>query len=85
MRNDEGKHGRPKKVEEKKGGDLDRPLWGAEAIGLAANILDEDGNVDQRATYYALENGYIDASKAGRQYVSTERRILRSLGALPRE
>jgi hypothetical protein len=39
--------------------DLDRPLWGAQAIGREANILDEDGNVDTARVYYVLENGYL--------------------------
>jgi hypothetical protein len=55
--------------------DPDRPIWGAEAIGREANILDEDGNVDLRKTYYKLEKGYLDADKNGREWVTTPRRL----------
>jgi hypothetical protein len=44
---------------------LDRRLIGAKAIGEEAEIFDKDGNVDTAATYYALENGYLDAGKFG--------------------
>jgi hypothetical protein len=54
---------------------LDRPLYGARPIGKAAHIVDDKGKVDVRKTYYALEQGYIDASKYGRRWVSTLRRI----------
>ena len=57
---------------------LDTPLYGAEAIGRAAHLLNEDGDVDTRNTYYVLERGYIDADKFGRQWVSTPRRIRRA-------
>ena len=55
--------------------DLDRPLYGAAAIGREAGILDEDGNVDLDKVYYYLANGYLSASKFGRQWLSTPRRI----------
>jgi hypothetical protein len=56
---------------------IDRPLYGAEPIGREAHIFDEDGDVDLRRTYYALEKGYIPADKFGRVWVSTPRRIRR--------
>ena len=59
--------------------DLDRPVWGAMKIGRIAGIVDENGNVDRQQVYYAVHKGYLDASKAGRQLVTTPRRILRSL------
>ena len=55
--------------------DPDDAVHGAEAIGKVAGLFDEDGNVDLRRTYHALERGYIDASKFGRLWVSTRRRI----------
>jgi hypothetical protein len=58
--------------------DLDRPLWGAEAIGREARLLDKAGNVDTRKTYYGLENRYLDADKYGQLWVSTPRRIRRA-------
>ena len=49
---------------------LDKFIYGAEPIGLEANIVKEDGTVDLRATYHALEMGYIDADKFGRKWRS---------------
>jgi hypothetical protein len=67
---------------------LDRFLYGGEAIGREADIyetdedgeivLDENGKpkVDLRKVYHALERGYIDADKFGpRIWRSTPRRI----------
>jgi hypothetical protein len=48
--------------------DLDRPIWGVEAIAAAANLT-------PRQTYHALERGYLPASKAGRKWVTTPRRL----------
>jgi hypothetical protein len=55
--------------------ELDLPLWGAEAIGRAANILTKDGKVDLRRTYYKLEEGHLPADKCGRDWVTTPRRL----------
>jgi hypothetical protein len=55
--------------------ELDRPLYGAEAIGREAEMLDGKGKVDLNRVYYALERGHIDASKFGRVWVTTRRRI----------
>jgi hypothetical protein len=55
--------------------DLDQPIWGAEAIGREANIVDDDGNVNLRKTFYQLENGLLPATKVGRLWASTRRRI----------
>jgi hypothetical protein len=57
---------------------LDQPLYGAESIGRAAHLFDDAGNVDVKRAYYVLERGYIDASKIGRQWVTTMRRIRRA-------
>jgi hypothetical protein len=57
--------------------DLDRPLWGAEQIGRAAGLLNDDGTVDLRKVYYHLENKHLPADKAGKQWISSTRRILR--------
>jgi hypothetical protein len=62
--------------------DLDSFIYGAEPIGLEANLVKDDGSVDLRATYHALERGYIDADKFGRKWRSTPRRI-RSSGTAP--
>jgi hypothetical protein len=64
---------------------LDRVLWGAEAIGREAGCFKKDGEVDVRKAFYLLEKGYVDANKVrdlegkGRQWVSTPRRIRHSL------
>jgi hypothetical protein len=55
--------------------DLDLPVWGAEPIG---QIIGRD----ERQTFHLLENALIDATKVGRQWVSTPRRLLKSIGAL---
>jgi hypothetical protein len=49
--------------------DLDRPLWGVEAI----RRVTRDRTV--RQTYHRLETGVYPASKAGRIWVSTRRRL----------
>jgi hypothetical protein len=48
--------------------DLDKPLWGAAAIGA---------EIDKTAsqTFHLLEAGYLPATKVGRQWVSTKRRL----------
>ena len=56
---------------------LDKPVRGAAAIARVANLLTENGEPDERAAYYALESGHIDASKEGRKWISTARRILK--------
>ena len=48
--------------------ELDRPIWGVEAIAAAANLT-------PRQTYHALERGYLPASKAGRKWFTTRRRL----------
>jgi hypothetical protein len=48
--------------------DLDRPIWGVKAIAVAANLT-------ERQAYHALEKGYLPASKAGRKWVTTHRRL----------
>jgi len=55
----------------------DRVLWGAKAIGREANVIDADGNVNERRAYYLLEAGLLPASKTGRSWTSTPRRIRR--------
>jgi hypothetical protein len=48
--------------------ELDVPLWGAVAIGLAINR-------SPRQTVYMLERGLIPASKVGKSWVTTPRRL----------
>jgi hypothetical protein len=55
--------------------DLDMPRWGAEAIGRDAGLVNDDGTVNLRAVYYALEQGHLPATKVGKRWVSTRRRI----------
>jgi hypothetical protein len=56
---------------------LDAPMWGAEAIGREANVVDEDGNVNLRKVYHLLENELLPATKVGKIWTSTKRRIRR--------
>ena len=54
--------------------DLDRPIWGAEAIGRVINRT-------QAQAFHLLQHRRLDADKAGHTWVSTPRRLLKSLGA----
>jgi hypothetical protein len=56
---------------------LDTPVYGAVAIAQILNLRDENGDPDGRRAYYGLERGYFDASKIGRVWTSTRRRLLR--------
>ena len=47
---------------------LDAPIWGVKAIAAASNLT-------LRQTYHALERGYLPASKAGRKWFTTPRRL----------
>jgi hypothetical protein len=60
--------------------ELDRPIFGAIAIARAANLVDRKGRVEIRKAYRALKLGRIPASKFGREWVSTQRRILNAFG-----
>ena len=48
--------------------DLDRPLWGARAIG-------KEIGKGPRAVYHLAEAGLLDVDKCGHQLVSTPRRL----------
>lgn len=56
---------------------LDRPLWGARQIAIEANILDDDGQPDLRRAFYLLESGHLPATKVGRSWCTTPRRLRR--------
>ena len=60
--------------------DLDALIWGAEKIAVAANLVDQRGEPDLNRAYYLLKHKLLPASKAGKTYVSTLRR-LRALGS----
>jgi hypothetical protein len=53
----------------------DNILWGAEAIGREANILDEHGNVELPKVFRLLELGRLPGKKNGRLWVSTKEAI----------
>jgi hypothetical protein len=55
--------------------DLDRPLWGGRAIATAAGVLDENGQPDVKRAYKMLQRGALPASKVGKLYTSTIRRL----------
>jgi hypothetical protein len=57
--------------------DLDKPGYGAKWVAEVLNLLDEDGEPDERKAYYVLEKGYADADKMGRIWTSTRRRLLK--------
>jgi hypothetical protein len=40
-------------------------------------VVNEDGNVDLRKVFYLLENGLLPATKVGKRWASTKRRIRR--------
>jgi hypothetical protein len=48
--------------------DLDRPLWGAEEIGAEIKK-------SVKATFHLLAHGRIPATKVGKQWVTTKRRL----------
>jgi hypothetical protein len=62
--------------------DPDQLVHGAEEIAKVLNLIDEDGQPDTRRAFYMLERGYVDATKLGRQWCSTRRRLLAGLVAL---
>jgi hypothetical protein len=55
--------------------DLDANIWGAAAIAVAANVVDEQGQPDMDKAYYLLKRKLLPASKVGKVYVSTLRRL----------
>ena len=55
---------------------LDMPIRGARAIAEALRLYDEDGKPDSRAAYYGLEAGHYDATKRGKKWETTLRRLL---------
>jgi hypothetical protein len=56
--------------------DLDTPIYGAKIIAVILNLVDENGEPDERKAYHALASGYIDADKFGRVWTTTRRRAL---------
>jgi hypothetical protein len=57
---------------------LDRPIWGAEAIGRVISRSESE-------TFHLLSHGHLDASKVGGRWTSTPRRLLNSLREGARE
>jgi hypothetical protein len=55
---------------------LDQPGYGARFVATVLNLRDEDGALDLDRAYYLLQNGQADASKVGRIWTSTPRRLL---------
>ena len=55
--------------------DLDRPVWGAREF---APILRRT----ERQVHYLLERGLLDASKTGKFWTSTKRRLLGRFGGV---
>jgi hypothetical protein len=46
-------------------------IWGAANIGRAAGIVDENGEVDLRKTFWQLESGNLPGRKIGRRWISS--------------
>jgi hypothetical protein len=55
--------------------DPDTPVWGAHDIALAAGVVDKKGKARTRAAYHLLETGRLPATKIGKLWVSTARRL----------
>jgi hypothetical protein len=55
--------------------DIDVPIWGARAIAVAAGLVDKRGKPRDRAAYHLLAAGRLPASKVGKSYVTTVRRL----------
>jgi hypothetical protein len=55
---------------------LDTPVRGAAEIAKVLGLKNKDGTPDKRAAFYGLEHGHYDATKRGRQWESTRRRLL---------
>jgi hypothetical protein len=53
--------------------DPDAPLWGAEAMAPVINRT-------KRQVHHLLETGQLDATKTAKIWVSTPRRLLKSVG-----
>lgn len=53
---------------------IDRPVWGAEAIGRVIGRSEAE-------TFHLLSAGHIDANKIGGRWTSTPRRLLSSLNS----
>jgi hypothetical protein len=50
-------------------------LRGAKQIGAYVDLRDDDGKVDERATYYLLEKGLLPAFKQGGIWITTKARL----------
>jgi hypothetical protein len=50
-------------------------LWGAKQIGAFMGLFDENGEVDEKRTYWMLERGYIPAGKRGAIWTASRRRL----------
>jgi hypothetical protein len=55
--------------------DVDANIWGAADIARAANVVDENGEPDMDRIYYLLQRKLLPATKVGKGYVSTLRRL----------
>jgi hypothetical protein len=54
---------------------LDLPIWGAKNIAVAANLLNEKGEPDERKAFHLLQTGALPATKISDTWVSTPRRL----------
>lgn len=56
--------------------DPDQPVHGAENIAKVLNLVDAKGKPNTRRAFYLLEQGLVDATRMGRRWISTRRRLL---------
>src|SRR5260370_22705427 len=53
--------------------DLDRPIYGARNIAIAAGVLDKNGEPKVRAAFHLLQAGHLPADKVGGRWPSPPR------------
>jgi hypothetical protein len=53
----------------------DQLIWGARAIAIAAGLVDASGRPRVRAAFHLLQKKLLPASKVGKTYVSSMRRL----------
>jgi hypothetical protein len=55
---------------------LDTPGYGAAFVAAVLNLRKPNGELDLDKAYHVLAEGYVDADKIGRLWMSTPRRLL---------
>lgn len=55
--------------------DPDTPVWGAETFALVLGLVTAKGKPRTRTVYHLLESGRLPATKVGKVWTSTPRRL----------